>query len=589
MATGTLKVFIPGKGAVSLSPADHVATGGEGMLYIKGGEAYKIFLDPAKARQFGMADKIDLLSQLKHPYIVAPTGVLLDAEHKLIGYRMPAVAGEPRVKTFSNIWRDETQFGDDQALALAYRMRDGVQAAHTAGALLVDGNELNYLVRAASPRLIDVDSWQIGRFRATALMPSIRDYAAGDQFTELTDWYSWGIVSFQVFTGTHPFKGTHPKFKRGDLEGRMRANISVFDSEVRLNSAVSSFDCIPAGLRDWYFRVFQQGRREAPPARFESTVMPAAALTRKVKTFAGGGALKHDKIWASPGVIRLVAPNGVAIYEADTRLAAYDLEREQLLELAASCDAQRILDREAILVRSGGQFVWIELRAGQLQAQAVFGERDPRKAYQQRNPMPTVATRLVLMGNQPYALNPHSELGLQALTVDLLGDNLVVSVGAQWPLRVNSTQLYQGVAVMDCLGTPFIMAPQAGQGEPVRAAVLRDYRVVAAIAQGNALVLVHALSRRDGQLYRLWLRRQGAEMVLAEAAPLDEPELSAAITGKGVIVTISEDGSLTLAAPGASSLREIQDAGVSRAMRLFSLKDGIAYVQGRDVFRLAMS
>ena len=583
------KVIVPGQGAVTLTAADHVATGGEGMLYVKGDQAFKIFLDPVRARQVGMADKIALLAKVQHPFIVAPTDVLLDDQHQLIGYRMPAVQGEALVKTFSNIWRDETGFDDAQATELVYRMRDGVKAAHAAGALMVDGNEMNYLVAAGNqPRLIDVDSWQIGRFKPTAIMPSVRDYA-NDQFSELTDWFSWGIVSFQVFTGTHPYKGTHPDFKRGDLEGRMRANASVFDAKVRLNAAVRSFDSIPAGLRDWYVRVFQQGRREAPPQRFEAVATQASNVTLRMRTLTGGGNLKHEKLWDSPGHIRHVAPNGIAFYEVGGDIAAYDLVRGQAIELPAPLDGQRILARDAVLVRAAGHFVWLEKVDGRIFAQAVFGVRDPRKPYVQKVPLPTQATRLVLFGNQPYALNPATELGLQELSLDVMGDNLLVSVKTQWPMRVNSTQLFQGVAVMDCLGMPFLMVPKAGQAEPVRAAALKDYRVVGALAQDNALVLVHALSRSDGQLYRLWLRRQGAEMLIADRTPIDEPELSAAVTGKGVVVTISEDGVLTLAAPGASAQREIADAGVSRAMRLFSLNEGIAYLKDNGVYRLSMT
>lgn len=589
MAGDRRKVIIPGAGEVTLTTADHVATGGEGMLYVKGGTAYKLFLDPARARQQGMADKIQLLSQLKHPFIVAPTSVLLDAQHQLIGYRMPAVAGDPLVKSFSNIWRDETGFTDDLATELAYRMRDGVQAVHDAGALIVDGNEMNYLrMDNNEPRLIDVDSWQIGRFKPTAIMPSVRDYST-DTFSTLSDWFGWGIVSFQLYTGMHPYKGTHPNFKRGDLEARMRANASVFDPQVRLNSAVRSFDAIPAGLRDWYVKTFQQGQRTVPPKRFEALTMPAAAVTRKVRTLAGGGSLKHDKLWTSPGTLRHISPNGLALYESAGRIEVYDLERSQVLELPAPLDGRRVIERAAVIVRAEGHYVWLGLADGKLTATVIFGQRDPRRAYLQRAPLPTLAERLVLFGNQAYALNAQMELGLQELAIDLMGDNLLVSITAQWPMWVNSSQVFQGVIVMDYLGTPFIMVPQPERAEPVRAEVLKDYRMLAAIGNSNELVLAHALSRKDGQIYRLWLRRTGNEMLVADATPLDEPELSAAINGKGVIVTISEDDNIALAAPGTTTQRELTGTGASRDMRLFSLNEGIAYVRDRDVFKLSMS
>ena len=258
MATSSIKVFMPGKGSVSLRPTDHLATGGEGAVYLKNGTIFKVFLDPQKAQASGMADKIALLSKFQHPFIVAPQDVLLDEKHNVIGYYMPQASGVPLMKTFTNSWRDLNAFTDTQSVKLVDNMRVAVQAAHDFGAVLVDANETNYLAEGVEPRIIDVDSWQVGRHKATAIMPSVRDYHA-KSFDANTDWYSWGIVSFQVFTGIHPYKGTHPDFKKGDLEARMRANASVFDSRVRLNAAVRDFSCVPAPLLDWYERVFEQG------------------------------------------------------------------------------------------------------------------------------------------------------------------------------------------------------------------------------------------------------------------------------------------------------------------------------------------
>jgi hypothetical protein len=62
-----------------------------------------------------------------------------------------------------------------ESLALVENMRLAVIAAHQIGAVLVDANEMNYLADGTTPRLLDVDSWQIGPYQPSAIMPSISD------------------------------------------------------------------------------------------------------------------------------------------------------------------------------------------------------------------------------------------------------------------------------------------------------------------------------------------------------------------------------------------------------------------------------
>ena len=50
-----------------LGPNDHLATGGEGAVYARGGTVFKVYLDADKARAARMGDKLALLKQLRHP------------------------------------------------------------------------------------------------------------------------------------------------------------------------------------------------------------------------------------------------------------------------------------------------------------------------------------------------------------------------------------------------------------------------------------------------------------------------------------------------------------------------------------------
>ena len=276
-----MKLFAENKGWITLEPRHQMAAGGEGSIYALADAAFKIYHD-----RRDLSDKIRLLQQIDHPGVVAPKGVLKDGDGRFAGYWMKRQSGEALPNLFANAWRRDHGFGNAESAATAEAMREVVAFAHSRGALLVDANEFNWIVTISSSRVggiaktirpmaLDVDSWQIERHKATAIMPSIRDWSA-QGFSEHTDWFTWAVVTFQIFTGIHPYKGTHPDFGKGDLEARMRANASVFDPGVRLNSAVRDIQAIPQGLLGWYRAVFQDGVRGAPPTQFGAASMPSS-------------------------------------------------------------------------------------------------------------------------------------------------------------------------------------------------------------------------------------------------------------------------------------------------------------------------
>jgi hypothetical protein len=589
MANKLLTGYMPGKGPVALRPTDHLATGGEGAVYLKNGIVFKVFLDPQKAQANGMAEKIALLSKLQHPFIVAPQDVLLDDKHNVIGYYMPEASGIPLMKTFTNSWRDLNAFTDAQSIQLVENMREAVSVAHNFGAVMVDGNETNYLTHGVDPRVIDVDSWQIGKHKATAIMPSVRDYHA-KTFNANTDWFSWGVVSFQVFTGIHPYKGTHPDFKKGDTESRMRANASVFDSRVRLNAAVRDFSCVPGPLLDWYERVFSQGERSAPPSALQSRSAPK--LTKKTRVVTGGtGSVRHDRIRGFAGKIRHVAANGVAYYWEGPGLKAFDLQRQQGIPALSTADIEKLFSNDAVLMRHADSFVYVAISETGIQGRKVAGERDPQPmvATAMTNVLPLATHRLVVMGTRFFALNTQSDNGLIELDLAEMGSKVALAVKMSWPVNVQSTQFFDGCAVMDCLGVPFVAVPEQGSLLIQRAPALAGYKLINGLSRGSARVWVHGVSRVDGQIYRIELRSTGREFEVLQVLVVDEALLNIAINAKGIAVGFLEDGSVRVTSTTSTSEKQILDPSVTVAMHLFSLPDGIYYSRDQDIFKVSLS
>lgn len=295
-----MKVTVQGQGEVTLTQGDIVGSGGEGDVYVKGSTAYKIYHDPTKMIPIG---KIQDLSTISDPDIVKPERVLLDTHGKPIGYTMRYL---PKAlvlcQLFPPAFRQRNGITPDGTLALVQDLQARVQHTHEAGVLVVDLNEMNYLVDGTFNHVyaIDVDSYQTPHYQATAIMPSIRDpLVQGLSFTELSDWFSFAIISFNLFVGIHPYKGKHPTLG-SDFEARMKAGVSVFNSTVSVPKVVLPFTVIPQTYLQWYKAVLESGKRLPPPADAFGTL----TVIPTVRTLTGTGNLDITEIFDLSGNIQ---------------------------------------------------------------------------------------------------------------------------------------------------------------------------------------------------------------------------------------------------------------------------------------------
>ncbi len=267
-----MDVYVQGR-KVRLTQAEFRAQGGEGAVYVRGGTAYKVYADPAKMIP---PAKMGELSALTLPDIVRPQDVLWDGRGTPVGYTMHAVPDALMLcQTFPKAFRDRAGLTPEKSLHLVRALQAGVRHVHGCGLLIVDLNEMNFLVDPQFGHVffIDVDSYQTPRFPATALMDSVRDRHAQD-WDQGTDWFSFAVVSFQMFVGIHPYKGKHPALKT--LEERMCANVSVLNPDVSVPATCLPWDVIPTAYREWYRTVFERGHRVPPPDGPQAVITLAA-------------------------------------------------------------------------------------------------------------------------------------------------------------------------------------------------------------------------------------------------------------------------------------------------------------------------
>jgi len=261
--TGTYTV---GGKSVSLTQSDYKAAGGEGVIYVKGSNAYKIYHDPVKMIAAGKIQELSVLAPLAN--VLGPTDVIYKTNNP-VGFVMKYMKDtEFLCKLFTKGYRVKNNIAQPTINGLVKILQDTTEKIHGHKILLVDANEMNFLV---SPRFdnvyfIDVDSYKTTSYPATALMESVRDRKVkGNNFTENSDWFSMGITMFQLYVGCHPYKGRHPDFAAKDWPTMMDKGISIFNHKCNLPPATQDLNVIPKGHLRWFEAIFEKGDRLPPP------------------------------------------------------------------------------------------------------------------------------------------------------------------------------------------------------------------------------------------------------------------------------------------------------------------------------------
>ncbi len=572
---GSFTVLLDGRGPLTLEPRDHVGTGGEGSVYRSGNTVVKIYSDPQKMLREDMKGKLALLVGLTHPSIAAPRGIVLSTRHEPVGFYMDWVAGEPLPGLFTNDTRARLAFGDAESTSVAARMREAMAYAHAAGALMVDPNEFNWIVSLSDPQkplpyAIDVDSWQIGRWPARVIMPSIQDHHR-QGFDTLTDWFSWGVVTFQVYTGIHPYKGTVPGFGRYDLEARMKANASVFRPDARVNRAVRPWSVIPGPLLDWYVATFEQGERTAPPSPYAAGAAGApTARTLRVVTTAQG-ALIYAKLLERPGdpivrvfpagLVRLASGALVHVASGRTLLT----QSSPRMEAIAAAEGWLIADKAA----SGVVFTYVDGQSGATQTLTHTIR----------------AERVVVGGERMFAV---TSSGIAEILVRKLGRTVLVAQGKVWGVLPHALSWQRGVGILDALGAAYVIMPFGSEAvAQVRVPELDHVRVVAGVGYGRIATFTGVDTSGVYTKYDV-LFSHDMRSAQVSSEKVATAELVRTVLPKGVVAFIEEDGELCVSVPTAATMNKVADKDIATDMLLARVGDSVVYVKDGALWSLRM-
>ncbi len=256
---------------IRLKDSDFLGEGGEGSVWRWKGKALKVALDEGAFAS--RAEKIRMLSKIRHPSLITPLEIALGPRGDPIGYLMDFAPGEPLARHFSMAWQAQAGLTGADLEAIGGSMGEALAALHAAGGVGGDINEFNWAVEKGRAALFDCDAWGIGPYPVSAMMPSIADPLAGGRYGEKSDWFALAVLLFQLFAGAHPYRGRHPARGKGAWAERMAAGESLMDPGAAFPPGARGLGGIPPGLEAWLRETLSHREREAPP--------PAAAWGKK--------------------------------------------------------------------------------------------------------------------------------------------------------------------------------------------------------------------------------------------------------------------------------------------------------------------
>jgi hypothetical protein len=557
-----MKYTIQGQGDINLAEQDYVGEGGEGKIYTRDNTLFKIYHDASKMIP---AAKIQELAVLERANIIRPLDVLLNTRQTPVGFTMRKVErAVPLPHIFSSDFQRRQRLELHTLLDLLEHMRETIAFIHSQRCLLVDGNEMNFLLDErdlSQIYFIDVDSYQTPSFPATAQLPTICDYHS-QGFSALTDWFAFAILACQVLIGIHPYKGKHPHVK--GLEARMKANLSIFNAEVSLPAAVRDINIIPKPLHEWLVRVLEQGERCPPPALFGTATYTATAA---VKTIHSSAQLVINKLREYPQpILAHVALNGIQV---------------------VSCADGVWLD-DAFYPYPGKTLV---LSPKHLQAVGFSTQQQMLHAVQFNNGQALTATikaqRIFRANNAIYSVfgDKLTRLHMHEFA------HIMLAPGASWSILPHAHTVLDGLVYQNVLGQPYLLVPYQQQGHDAcfiqAIAELAGYTILQGRHENGVAML---LGYRDGRYDVLILRfsedYQGyTARVLAD---VEQPQLNFSVLDNGVVVHILQDGELEIFRRHGEAVKVLQDPAIRGDMRLSHDGAQALFYQDNSLYAMRM-
>lgn len=574
-----MKVFVKGRGTeVDLTQNDFVGQGGEGSIYTKNKIAYKIYHDHKHMIPIG---KITELSTIQDPFVVKPKDVLVDKKGTSIGYTTDFIKNAWTLcQLFPIVFRRREGLTEKITKELVEKLREHISNVHKAKILIVDLNEMNFLVTKKFDEIycIDVDSYETPHYKAPAIMDSIRDWSA-KEWTELSDWYSFAIISFQMFIGLHPFNGRYlgrkHEFKAkistdyiddafAVTRRRMLFNISVFHKDVGIPGAVLPFSVIPKTYMSWYEDLFVHGKRSLPPTTFIQAVFVPTMIP--IKKISGTDMFDIEEIREYEGNVIDIFYNGQTVALTDIGVWIDKVRTDSPISkyCAFTPKANRtivgtIINNKLSLYNASDRCpIHFELEVDEVSS---YDGRIYAKSY---------------------------DKVVEVVTTDA-GSRVIASTNEVVNVVPHATHLYSGVVIQKLLGTTYVsLLSKSSFAQQIKIKELDDYRIIDAKYDNNVLM---AIGERKGKYSRLIFRfDERGNYDVRIVANITNYSINFVTLDTNVCVCINEEEKIEIFSTKKDSqaMKTIEDDVISSVMRLVKQAGTLFFVKDSKLFKIRM-
>ena len=559
-----MKVHIKGKGEVQLSQKDFVAKGGEGKIFIKNNIVFKIFED---AKKMIPEAKIQELQAITNLNVLKPKEILLGKGNKIIGFTMDHASNTvPICKIFTNTFRTTNGLTNDTSIGIVQTMRETFTHIHEKGCLIVDANELNFLVDDKTFKVvyfIDVNSYQTKSFPATAIMPSIRDWT-NNSFNEDTDWYSFAVIACQLFVGTHPYKGKHSKYGKVSLEQRVKDHVSIFNPDGIPPKNMRDISNIPTGYMDWFLDLFEKGKRLPPPSDTGTAVATKTKFI--IITSNDNFEIQDYKDFGDDIVLHQGGLRG-------------DTTRTKGYIFLGSVKEPVSPGVGIVYTTRSTSPILIRIQNDQLELLRLVGDLI----------QPSVTcSRFMVIGNTIYLKDKGQ---LHELVFNELGTQIIASIKTTWNIMPNSSELYDGMIVQSVLGNSHVVIPLPESSSLIDKHIpeLDEYRIIAAKHDSGVCFFI---GYKDNQYHRIIIKfgDRYVKYHVRVTNDIDNNSLNFVTLENGVVVTIIDDENMEvfLRNIDKTTVKTIKDQNLSTNMKLCKSGTQLRFFTGSVLYNIKM-
>lgn len=562
-----------GGGTLTLTDKHYKASGGEASIYVHNGKVYKLYHEPDV--KMLPQKKMQELSAITNSQIVLPQEVVYDASSgKPLGYTTKFIDNaEPLLKFFTRTFKDDNNITPTMINALVKQTQLIVGDVHAAKCLVVDLNELNVMAQINSstidPWFIDVDSYSTPSFKATAIMDSVRDRRVSKVDSkgilhynpdEMSDWFSWAIITFCLYTNIHPFRGSHKDYRPKDKQKQMDDGISVFHPGVRTPPSVNDFKIIPKRHLEWYKEIFLKNGRSVPPLPDSS--IPLLVPTQIVM-IKGTDKIKVEEIIAYGDVITSVH-QFMGVYYVVTKKNLYAGKKE----IGTLPPGKKSL----ICNANDGTPIVASLNANKV----IFNELTCSV------PTGTIGGTDMFTRNGAIYTITNSKMLESSFTA--FGDKIIHKIVELENVSLFA-KMYDGCIIQDLLGKKYLTLPyKLGSAFSKHIPQLDGYRIVDAKADKNVVVVI-AEKRGIYDRFIIIFDKRYTDFQIRETKDIAYDTINFAVMNNGLCILLSSPTECELFS-SAGQFEILPNPPFDSTMKLFTTPDGIFFINRNSVHQI---